>query len=46
MDIEMKTLDGISATRQIKEAFPDARVVIVTEYDNADWRIEASDAGA
>ena len=46
MDIEMKTLDGISATRQIKAAFPDARVVIVTEYDNADWRIAASDAGA
>ena len=46
MDIEMKTLDGISATRQIKAAFPDARVVIVTEYDNADWRFEASDAGA
>ena len=46
MDIEMKTLDGISATRQIKAAFPDARVVIVTEYDNDDWRIEARDAGA
>ena len=46
MDIEMKPLDGISATRQIKAAFPDARIVIVTEYDNADWREEARLAGA
>jgi len=46
MDIEMKVLDGISTTRQIKAAFPAARIVIVTEYDNADWRTEASAAGA
>lgn len=46
MDIEMKTLDGISATRQIKAAFPDARIAILTEYDNADWREAAEGAGA
>jgi two-component system response regulator DesR len=46
MDIEMKRLDGISATRQIKRAFPEARIVIVTEYDHADWRDEARSAGA
>ena len=46
MDIQMKTLDGISASRQIKAAFPDARIVIVTEYDNDDWREEARSAGA
>lgn len=46
MDIEMTRLDGISATRQIKAAFPDARVVIVTEYDHPDWREEARCAGA
>lgn len=46
MDIEMKRLDGISATRQIKAAFPEARVVIVTEYDHPDWRDEARAAGA
>ena len=46
MDIEMKTLDGISATRQIKRTFPDARIVMVTEYDNDDWREEARRAGA
>lgn len=46
MDIEMKTLDGIIATRQIKDAFPDARIMIVTEYDHPDWREEARAAGA
>lgn len=46
MDIEMKRLDGISATRQIKAAFPDARIVIVSQYDHPDWRDEARSAGA
>jgi CheY-like chemotaxis protein len=46
MDIEMKKLDGISATRQIKADFPDARIIIVTEYDQPDWRDEAKRAGA
>jgi CheY-like chemotaxis protein len=46
MDIEMPTLDGISATREITLAFPDARILIVTEYDDPDWREEARRAGA
>ena len=46
MDIEMKPVDGITATRQIKAAFPDARIVIVTEYDDPEWRDEAHRAGA
>ena len=46
MDIEMKALDGITATKQIKAAFPDARIVMVTEFDNADWREAARLAGA
>jgi CheY-like chemotaxis protein len=46
MDIEMKTLDGISATRLLKSEFPAARIVILTEYDQADWRDEARRAGA
>jgi CheY-like chemotaxis protein len=46
MDIRMKELDGISATRQIKAAFPDAQIVIVTAYDDGEFRREARRAGA
>jgi CheY-like chemotaxis protein len=46
MDIEMKDMDGITATRQIREAFPDARIVIVSNYDSDEVRAAASQAGA
>jgi len=46
MDIEMPRVDGIAATRRIKAAFPAARIVIVTNYDEADLRAEALAAGA
>ena len=46
MDIRMKTLNGISATRQIKAAFPEARIVIVTSFDEAGLREAAQQAGA
>ena len=46
MDIAMPRLDGITATRQIISAFPDARVLIVTDYDDAELRAAARAAGA
>jgi CheY-like chemotaxis protein len=46
MDVRMKHLDGITATRQILASFPDARVIIVTEYDDPALRKEAQEAGA
>ncbi len=46
MDIEMPLMDGISATHQIKEAHPEARVMIVTNYDDAGLRDLARRAGA
>jgi len=46
MDIEMKELDGIAATTQIKAAHPAANVVIVTNYDDAELREAARNAGA
>lgn len=46
MDIRMKEMDGISATRQIKAAFPDAHIVLVTAYDDGELRREARRAGA
>lgn len=46
MDIEMKVLDGITATAQIIAADPAAKVIIVTNYDHAEWRQAAQAAGA
>lgn len=46
MDIEMKGVDGITATRQITTAFPDARVIIVTGHGEEPLRVAAQEAGA
>jgi two-component system chemotaxis response regulator CheY len=46
MDIDLPELDGISATRQIVAADPQAQVMIVTNYDDADLREAARSAGA
>ena len=46
MDIKMKEVDGIVATRRIKARWPSAQIVIVTDYDDATFRQAAHDAGA
>lgn len=46
MDIEMKDMDGITATRQILATFPNARIVIVSNYDSDEVRAAAREAGA
>ena len=46
MDIGMKRINGIAATRQLLAAFPEARVVIVTNYDDEPLRQAAREAGA
>ena len=46
MDVEMKEMDGITATRKIREIFADANIVIVTQYDDASTRAAAQEAGA
>jgi CheY-like chemotaxis protein len=46
MDIEMAKLDGLSAARQITAINPQARIVMVTQHDDADLRAEAGRAGA
>lgn len=45
MDLEMKTMDGLTATRQIRLRFPEARIVMVTQYDSPALRAEAGQAG-
>jgi DNA-binding NarL/FixJ family response regulator len=46
MDIELKTADGIAVVGQIRAAFPEAKIVILTNYDDADLREAALSAGA
>lgn len=46
MDIKMAGMNGITTTRKIKAAYPDARIVIVTGYDDAELREAARRAGA
>jgi DNA-binding NarL/FixJ family response regulator len=46
MDITMKGMDGIEATRQIKARFAEARILILTQHDSPPMRQAATRAGA
>lgn len=46
MDVSMEVVDGLTATRQILTAFPAARIVITTRFDDAQMREAARRAGA
>lgn len=46
MDVKMKQVDGFASTREIKAAFPDAHVVIVSQWDTQALRKQARLAGA
>jgi len=42
----MPLMDGLTATRKIKQHDPSARIVIVTDYDEDELRTLATQAGA
>ena len=46
MDLEMPEMDGIEATRRIKEERPDVAVVILTSFSDRERILRALDAGA
>ena len=46
MDIVMPKLNGIEATRKIKEIAPDTAVLILTAYDDDEYVLGLLDAGA
>jgi two-component system response regulator DesR len=46
MDIQMPEVDGLTATQQLTRAFPQARVLIVTQFEGQHLRAAARRAGA
>jgi CheY-like chemotaxis protein len=46
MDMEMPRVGGLAATRRLRAMWPEARIVIVTHYDDDHYRAAAHAAGA
>jgi CheY-like chemotaxis protein len=46
MDLMLGGMDGLAATRAIRRSHPQARIIIVTSYDEQDLRESAREAGA
>jgi DNA-binding NarL/FixJ family response regulator len=46
MDVRMPTMDGLAATREIKQRHPETSVLMVTMQENPDYLLEAVKAGA
>ena len=45
MDLRMREMDGVEATRAIRAQFPDARIIALTSYDGDQDIYRALDAG-
>lgn len=45
MDVRMPRMDGLEATRRIRIAHPEVRVVILTTFDDADYALKGVQAG-
>ena len=46
MDVEMKRMDGLTATDLLVTRYPHAKVIIMTKYTDAETRSAAAEAGA
>jgi CheY-like chemotaxis protein len=46
MDVKMERTDGLAATREIKRSFPQARIVMVSQWEELALRRAAELAGA
>jgi DNA-binding NarL/FixJ family response regulator len=46
MDLKMPGIDGIEATRLVKEKWPQTKVILLTNYDDEEYVMESIKAGA
>jgi DNA-binding NarL/FixJ family response regulator len=46
MDVRMPDMNGLAVTRAIKQESPGTSVILLTMYENADYLVEALQAGA
>lgn len=46
MDIRMPNMNGVVATRRIKEEYPNVKVVVLTTFDDSDYILNAINNGA
>jgi DNA-binding NarL/FixJ family response regulator len=46
MDLRMPTLDGVAATRRLRESFPNCQVIILTTFDDDEYVFDGLRAGA
>lgn len=46
MDLQMPAMNGIQATMRIKQEFPEANIIIVSNFNDQEFREEAKEAGA
>ncbi|MBN2257488.1 MAG: response regulator transcription factor [Anaerolineaceae bacterium] len=46
MDLKMPIMNGVQATRAIKERYPNVRILILTTYDADEWVFDAIRSGA
>jgi DNA-binding NarL/FixJ family response regulator len=45
MDVAMEPVDGLTGSRIILREHPEARIIILTNYNDPDYRAAAEDAG-
>ena len=46
MDVRMPEMNGVAATKRIKESFPDIKIIILTTFDDSDYILSGINNGA